>query len=97
MNGFTQKTEMADKAIEDSGSSFAVRKGNLKTISDLFTELNAILFRQTNSRTAFLKSILTVNNYRIIRRIKKFGVRHRKVPVTQTIQSDATPDKQTSS
>ncbi|MBL0107441.1 MAG: hypothetical protein IPP52_09185 [Ignavibacteria bacterium] len=43
MNGFTQKTEMFEKAIEDSGSSFAVRKGNLKTIRELFTEVNAIL------------------------------------------------------
>jgi len=89
---------MFEKAIEDSGSSFAVRKGNLKTIRDLFTELNAILVSTDKLADSFLEEYPDfVNNYRIIRRIKKFGVRHRKVPVTQTIQSDETPDTQTSS
>ena len=98
MNGFTQKTEMFERAIEDSGSSFAVRKGNLKTIRDLFTELNAILVSTDKLADSFLEEYPDfVNNYRIIRRIKKFGLRHRKVPVTQAIQSDETPDMQKSS
>lgn len=98
MNGFTHKIEMFEKAIENSGSSFAVRKGSLKTIRDLFTELNSILVSTDKLADSFLEEYPEfVNNYRIIRRIKKFGVRHRKVPVTQTIQSDETSGAQTSS
>lgn len=67
------------KAVEDSGSSFAVKKGNLKAIRELFKETDSILTAIDKLTDSFLEEYPGfVNNYRILRRIKNFGIRHRK-------------------
>ena len=98
LNTFTTKIETYEKAVSDSGESFAVRKGSLKTIKDLFGELNEILTATDKLTDSFIEEYPEfVNNYRILRRIKKFGVRYRKVPVGQSLQPDPTPGIQTTS
>lgn len=93
MNSYIRKIALYEKAVEDSASSFAVKKGNLKVIRELFKETDSILTAIDKLTDSFLEEYPGfVNNYRILRRIKNFGIRHRKVPVTQTIQSDSTPD-----
>ena len=90
MNSYIRKIALYEKAVEDSGSSFAVKKGNLKVISELFKETDSILTAIDKLTDSFLEEYPGfVNNYRILRRIKNFGIRHRNAASKQLIRTSA--------
>lgn len=98
LNQYDEVIRCFEKAISDSGSSIAIKKGNLNSIKVLFRELNDIFTATDKLVDSFLDvNPDFVNNYKIIRRIKKFGLRHRKEPQLQNLQPVYLPVNNTSS